>query len=74
MLPGLRWVALDPTNKQWCGERHITVSAGRDFSDAAPVRGTFKGSGTQSISVSVSMRRLSDPHREIGVSSMMPMA
>jgi len=74
MLPGLRWVALDPTNKQWCGERHITVSVGRDFSDAAPVRGTFKGSGTQSISVSVSMRRLTDPHLEIGVSSKMPMA
>ena len=65
MLPGLRWVALDPTNKQWCGERHITVSVGRDFSDAAPVRGTFKGSGTQSISVSVSMRRLTEAHREI---------
>jgi len=64
MLPGLRWVALDPTNKQWCGERHITVSVGRDFSDAAPVRGTFKGSGTQSISVNVSMRRLTEANRD----------
>ena len=60
LIPGFRWVALDPTNNQWCGERHITVSLGRDFADAAPVRGTFKGSGTQSIGVSVTMRRISE--------------
>ena len=60
MLPGGRWVALDPTNNQWCGERHITVSLGRDFADAAPVRGTFKGAGTQRIGVSVTMRRVTE--------------
>lgn len=58
MLPGLRWVAIDPTNNQWCGERHITMGLGRDFGDAAPVRGTFKGSGTQSMKVRVTMKRL----------------
>jgi len=59
MLPGMQWLALDPTNNQWCGERHITVSLGRDFEDAAPVRGTFKGSGSQSMKVRVTMKRLS---------------
>ncbi len=58
MLPGLEWVALDPTNNQWCGEQHIVVAVGRDFEDAAPVRGTFKGSGSQTMKVRVNMRRL----------------
>jgi transglutaminase-like putative cysteine protease len=57
LLPGLQWVALDPTNNQWCGERHITVAFGRNFLDASPVRGTFKGSGTQSMKVRVTMKR-----------------
>jgi len=58
MLPGLQWAAIDPTNNQWCGERHIAVALGRDFVDASPVRGTFKGSGTQSMKVRVTMKRL----------------
>ena len=58
MVPGQQWVALDPTNNQWCGERHVTVALGRDFADAAPVRGTFKGSGTQDMKVRVTMKRL----------------
>jgi len=57
-LPGLVWVALDPTNRQWCGERHVIVARGRDYREAAPMRGTFKGSGTQRLKVAVSMRRL----------------
>lgn len=60
MLPGLQWVAIDPTNNQWCGERHITVALGRDFEDASPVRGTFKGSGSQEMKVRVTMKRLAD--------------
>lgn len=60
LLPGLQWAALDPTNNQWCGERHITVALGRDFEDASPVRGTFKGSGSQSMKVHVVMKRLAE--------------
>ncbi len=60
LVPGLQWVALDPTNDQWCGERHITVALGRDFEDAAPVRGTFKGAGTQNMNVRVTMKRLQE--------------
>ena len=41
------WVAIDPTNRQWVNERYVTVSYGRDFRDATPLRGTFKGSGGQ---------------------------
>lgn len=60
LLPGLQWAALDPTNDQWSGERHITVALGRDFEDASPVRGTFKGSGSQSMKVHVLMKRLTE--------------
>ncbi|MBE2180952.1 MAG: transglutaminase family protein [Chthoniobacterales bacterium] len=58
MVPGMEWVALDPTNNQWCGERHVAVSFGRDFADATPLRGTFKGSGGQKMSVKVKMKRM----------------
>jgi transglutaminase-like putative cysteine protease len=58
LIPGLTWVALDPTNNKWCGEQHVAVSYGRDFDDASPVRGTFKGAGTQTMKVKVSMKRL----------------
>jgi transglutaminase-like putative cysteine protease len=61
LVPGRRWVALDPTNKQWCGERHITVSHGRDFRDATPVRGTFKGTGKQNMKVKVFVKRRPQP-------------
>jgi transglutaminase-like putative cysteine protease len=57
LVPGMQWVALDPTNDQWCGERHVAVSFGRDFADATPLRGTFKGSGGQKMNVKVVMKR-----------------
>jgi len=57
LVPGMEWVALDPTNDQWCGERHVAVSFGRDFADATPLRGTFKGCGGQDMSVKVLMKR-----------------
>jgi transglutaminase-like putative cysteine protease len=57
LVPGMKWVALDPTNRQWVDERYVAVSYGRDYRDAAPLRGTFKGSGGQKMSVQVHMRR-----------------
>ena len=57
MVPGRVWVALDPTNRQWVGERHVAVSFGRDYRDASPLRGTFKGSGGQGMKVRVLMKR-----------------
>ena len=58
LVPGMEWVALDPTNRQWCDERYVTVSFGRDSRDAAPLRGTFKGAGTQKMNVKVQIERL----------------
>jgi transglutaminase-like putative cysteine protease len=58
LLPGQHWVALDPTNNRWCGEQHIAVSFGRDAGEAAPIRGTFKGSGDQVMKVQVKVVRV----------------
>ena len=58
LLPGQHWVALDPTNNRWCGEQHIAVSFGRDAGEAAPIRGTFKGSGDQIMKVQVKVVRV----------------
>ena len=58
LVPGMRWVALDPTNRQWTDERYVAVSFGRDARDAAPLRGTFKGSGGQKMTAKVLMERL----------------
>jgi transglutaminase-like putative cysteine protease len=58
LVPGMEWVALDPTNNKWRGEQHVSVSFGRDCIDAAPVRGTFKGSASQNMKVHVTMRRI----------------
>jgi transglutaminase-like putative cysteine protease len=57
LVPGMTWVALDPTNRQWINERYVAVSFGRDQRDATPLRGTFKGSGGQNMKVRVIMKR-----------------
>ena len=57
LVPGMTWVALDPTNRQWVNERYVAVSFGRDYRDATPLRGTFKGSGGQGMKVRVIMKR-----------------
>ena len=57
LAPGMTWVSIDPTNRQWCNERYVAVSYGRDFRDATPLRGTFKGSGGQVMTVKVTMKR-----------------
>jgi transglutaminase-like putative cysteine protease len=60
LAPGMKWLAIDPTNNQWCGPRHVTIAYGRDSVDATPVRGTFKGSGDQRMKVRVLMKRMND--------------
>jgi transglutaminase-like putative cysteine protease len=63
LIPGRTWVAIDPTNRQWCNERYVTVAYGRDFRDATPLRGRFKGAGSQGMSVKVLMKRRPEKNR-----------
>lgn len=58
-LPGWGWLAMDPTNAQEVGERHVTIGRGRDYDDVAPLRGVFSGAQEHDLDVEVTMRRLS---------------
>lgn len=49
------WVEYDPTNAQWAGADYITVAVGRDYADAAPVRGAVRTAGAQSGTHAVDM-------------------
>jgi transglutaminase-like putative cysteine protease len=57
-VPGFGWWAVDPTNRQPVGERHVTIGRGRDYDDVAPLRGVFNGAPEHQLQVKVSMRRL----------------
>ena len=56
-IPGWGWLALDPTNAQQVGQRHITIGHGRDYDDVPPVRGVYAGGGRPSTDASVEIRR-----------------
>ncbi|HEY5105544.1 MAG TPA: transglutaminase family protein [Caulobacteraceae bacterium] len=55
-LPSLGWIGLDPTNNIAAGERHICVAIGRDYADAPPSRGVYKGEAASELTVAVSVR------------------
>ncbi|MBX7209358.1 MAG: transglutaminase family protein [Verrucomicrobiaceae bacterium] len=42
-LPGRGWFGLDPTNNTLADERYVKIATGRDYDDAAPIRGSFSG-------------------------------
>ncbi|MCW5893387.1 MAG: transglutaminase family protein [bacterium] len=52
-VPGVGWVAVDPTLGRATGAQHIRVASGRDYGDVPPVRGVYKGEAGQRLSVDV---------------------
>jgi transglutaminase-like putative cysteine protease len=56
-LPSGLWIGLDPTNEILEGERHVQIGVGRDYHDVSPLRGVFKGSERQQLSVAVTVSR-----------------
>ncbi len=56
-IPGWGWLALDPTNAQQVGQRHITIGHGRDYDDVPPVRGIYSGGGRPNTDAIVEIRR-----------------
>jgi transglutaminase-like putative cysteine protease len=54
-IPGQGWTGSDPTNNVWVTNHHVKLAVGRNFNDASPVKGTFKGPARQSLSVHVSV-------------------
>ena len=57
-IPGHGWQGFDPTNRQVVNECYITLAVGRDYDDAAPVKGSYVGAGSRVMKVSVSVERL----------------
>jgi transglutaminase-like putative cysteine protease len=47
------WLSLDVTHAEQAGARHCRLAVGRDYLDAAPVRGVRRGGGKESLSVTV---------------------
>lgn len=51
------WVGFDPTNNIIPAHQHIKIGHGRDYFDVQPLKGTFVGSGGQSLKVEVDVER-----------------
>ncbi|MHB2017853.1 MAG: transglutaminase family protein [Candidatus Xenobia bacterium] len=58
------WIDLDPTNAMRAGDRHITVSWGRDYADVSPLKGVVMGGGNQAVTVSVDVAAVDQPASE----------
>ena len=51
--PDQGWLSLDATHAEQAGVRHCRLAVGRDYLDAAPVRGVRRGGGKESMTVAV---------------------
>ena len=60
-VPGVGWVALDPTNGKEVGTRHVTIGRGRDYDDVPPLQGVFAGTAVHQLDVAVEIRRIGAP-------------
>lgn len=57
-----QWLAIDPTNDQWAGDRYVTVAWGRDYGDVTPVKGIiFTEAKKSTLKVSVDVAPLLAP-------------
>lgn len=57
-LPGVGWVAYDPTHNRRAGETYIDLAMGRDYSDVRPLAGTYRGTADVKMEVSVVVKRI----------------
>ncbi|NTU67353.1 MAG: transglutaminase family protein [Chlorobiaceae bacterium] len=59
---GMGWCGFDPTHKTLLvDERYIKIGSGRDYADVPPVRGTYKGTSSETLQVSVRVSSLDKP-------------
>ena len=54
-MPEFGWWAIDPTNDQLAGERHVVVGQGRDYDDVLPMRGVYYGDTDHALAAHVVM-------------------
>jgi transglutaminase-like putative cysteine protease len=62
-VPGVGWVAFDPTHGTLADENHITVAVGRSYMDVPPNRGVYRGDARESIAVNVVIQALQERPR-----------
>ena len=55
-LEGRGWLGIDPTHNRATGALYTRVAIGRDYADAAPVRGIYQGDAKETLEVRVRMR------------------
>lgn len=65
-VPEFGWVTFDPTHGISGSEGHVRVAVGLDSLDAAPVRGSRRGGGTESLAVGVFGRQSSGRSQPVG--------
>jgi transglutaminase-like putative cysteine protease len=67
-------MALDPTLGMAVGARHVRIAYGRDYGDAAPVRGLYNGHAGQRLTVDVQLRPDVDVdgHEQLNNTSALP--
>jgi transglutaminase-like putative cysteine protease len=57
-VPSFGWLALDPTNAQQVGMRHIKIGHGRDYDDVPPIKGVYSGTALPAVDAVVQIRRV----------------
>ncbi|MDT8856706.1 transglutaminase family protein [Paracoccaceae bacterium Fryx2] len=55
-MPSLGWVGFDPANRCCPDDRYIRLGSGLDAQDAAPIRGTTRTPGAESLDVTVAVQ------------------
>jgi transglutaminase-like putative cysteine protease len=54
------WVGIDVTHREPTGVHHCRLAVGRDYLDAAPVRGVRRGGGHEKMDVDVTVSKAAD--------------
>lgn len=53
LIPGQGWAFFDPTHPKLPRDHYVRIATGRDYQDAAPTRGVFRGRATSELRVGV---------------------
>jgi len=61
LVPGVGWLDIDPTNRQFVNDRYVVAAWGRDYTDVPPLKGVIFTEGTtHDLDVEVDVVRLDD--------------
>lgn len=60
-LAGRGWLGLDPTHDRATAQNYVRAAIGRDYADAAPMRGIHLGGADEQLTVRVRVRAADEP-------------